>query len=97
MRKVLAIFFMYFRTFLSECGVSEGPKLYHGVWRSRGLVGYSGEPLPDAIEVDAKTGGVKYPGCPSFETALELRAAIERERKGPAQFPPCWLRARKVG
>jgi hypothetical protein len=96
-REAQVITLAYFKTFLSGCGIAEGPKLRHGVWRSRGLVGYSGEPLPDAIEVDSKTGGVKYAGCPSFETAAEFRAAIEHERREPAQGPPCWLQNRKAG
>jgi hypothetical protein len=96
-REAQVITAAYFETFLSGCGVAEGPRLRHGVWRSRARVGYAGEPLPGAIEVDSKTGGVKYAGCPSFATAAELRDAIERERREPAQGPPCWLRNRRAG
>jgi hypothetical protein len=95
-----AITSVYFATFLSGCGFAEGPTFGQGVWRSRARVGYAGELLPGAIEVNATTGGIGYAGCPVFQTLEEFRAGIERgrltarqggDRNGRPELP-CWNR-----
>ena len=88
---------VYFATFLSGCGFADGPTLRQGIWRSRARVGYAGELLPGAIEVNAETGGIGYAGCPVFRNVEELRAAVERAWREPQQGPPCWARNRTAG
>jgi hypothetical protein len=100
-----AITRVYFDTFLSGCGFAEGPTLRKGVWRSRARVGYSGELLPGAIEVNPTTGGVGYSGCPAFQTLEEFRDGVERARRQARQVGarggppglPCWFRNRTAG
>ena len=100
-----AITTVYFATFLSGCGFAEGPKLRQGVWRSRARVGYSGELLRGAIEVNATTGGVGYTGCPVFQTLEEFRDGVERAQRATRQVGdrggrpelPCWIRNRTAG
>lgn len=95
-----AITTVYFATFLSGCGFAEGPSLRQGVWRSRARVGYAGELLPGAIEVNATTGGIGYAGCPVFQTLEEFREGVERKRREARHgsdrpgrpAPPCWSR-----
>jgi hypothetical protein len=87
----------YFAVFLSGCGFAEGPTLKQGVWRSKARVGYAGDPLPGAIEVDAKTGAIGYQRCPSFRNVEEFREAVERADREPASGPPCWLREKPTG
>jgi hypothetical protein len=85
----------YFGTFLSGCGFAEGPRRHHGVWRSRARVGFAGELLPGAIEVDARTGAIGFPGCPVFRTLEEFRDAVERAQREPSEgLLPCWVRNR---
>jgi hypothetical protein len=85
----------YFGTFLSGCGFAERPTLRRGVWRARARVGFAGELLPDAIEVDARTGAIGFPGCPAFHTLEEFRDAVERaQREPPDGLLPCWVRNR---
>jgi hypothetical protein len=89
----------YFAIFLSGCGFAEGPTLKQGVWRSKARVGFAGEPLPGAIEVDAKTGAIGYQRCPRFRNVEEFREAVERADREPAtgfQFP-CWSRDKAAG
>lgn len=100
-----AITKVYFETFLSGCGFAEGPTFRQGVWRSRARVGYAGELLPGAIEVNATTGGIGYTGCPVFQTLEEFRDGVERARRqarrggDPNGRPelPCWIRNRTAG
>ena len=100
-----AITEVYFATFLSGCGFAEGPTFRHGVWRSRARVGYAGELLPGAIEVNATTGGIGYPGCPFFQTLEEFRDGVERAWREARQGRdrnsrpelPCWIRNRAAG
>lgn len=99
-----AITTVYFATFLSGCGFAEGPTFGQGVWRSRARVGYTGELLPGAIEVNATTGGIGYIGCPVFQTLEEFRDGVERVRQvrqggDPSGRPelPCWARNRTAG
>jgi hypothetical protein len=100
-----AITKVYFATFLSGCGFAEGPTFRHGVWRSRARVGYAGELLPGAIEVNATTGGIGYTGCPVFQTLEEFRDGVERARREVRQGGdrngrpelPCWIRNRTAG
>jgi hypothetical protein len=85
----------YFETFLSGCGFAEGPRRHWGVWRARARVGFAGELLPGAIEVDARTGAIGFPGCPAFHTLEEFRDAVERaQREPPDGLLPCWVRNR---
>jgi hypothetical protein len=56
----------YFVVFMSGCGFAEGPTLKQGVWRSKARVGFAGDPLPGAIEVNAKTGAIGYQRCHAF-------------------------------
>jgi hypothetical protein len=100
-----AITQVYFATFLSGCGFAEGPTLRQGVWRSRARVGYAGELLSGAIEVNPTTGGIGYTGCPVFQTLEEFRDGVERVRRGARQGGdrsgplelPCWIRNRTAG
>jgi hypothetical protein len=87
----------YFAVFLSGCGFAEGPTLQQGIWRSRARVGYAGEPLPGAIEVDARTGAIGYQRCPRFRNVEDFREAVERADRQPAGGLPCWLRDKPAG
>ena len=93
-REAQALTEAYFEAFLSGCGVAEGPTLRDGVWRSKARVGHAGELLPGAIEVNAKTGGIGYPGCPILQTVEEFRSALQAARREPQQVLPCWARHR---
>ena len=100
-----AITKIYFATFLDGCGFAEGPTFRQGVWRSRARVGYAGELLPGAIEVNATTGGIGYTGCPVFRTLEDFRDGVERARRKGAKGGdpngrpelPCWFRNRTAG
>jgi hypothetical protein len=82
---------------LSGCGSTEEPTWGDGVWRSRAWLGYAGVLLPGAIEVDARTGAVGYPGCPGFQTLARFRAGW-REPGGETSWdPPCWAESRPAG
>ena len=97
----------YFVTFLSGCGFAEGPTLRQGVWRSKARVGYSGDLLPGAIQVDARTGAINYPGCPAFRTVDEFRSAVRGVRSAVREIGrgeqqrapelPCWMKGRSAG
>jgi len=87
----------YFATFLSGCGFAEGPTQQRGVWRSKARVGFAGDPLPGAIEVDAKTGAIGYQRCPRFRNVEEFRDAVERADREPASDLPCWLHDKPAG
>src|SRR5262245_38116153 len=87
----------YFAVFLSGCGFAEGPTLKHGVWQSKARVGFAGDPLPGAIEVDAKTGAIGYQRCPRFRNVEEFREAVERADREPASALPCWFRDKPAG
>src|SRR4029453_3820102 len=82
----------YFAVFLSGYGFAEGPTLKQGVWRSKARVGFAGEPLPGAIEVNAKTGAIGYHNCPRFQNVEEFREAVERADREQASGLPCWFR-----
>jgi len=66
----------YFSMEFGECGGFEKPRDGGTEWLMQPRIGVTGQPLPDFIRVDKRTGAVRYGSGPS----TEAKAAIEFER-----------------
>ena len=66
----------YFSIEFGECGGFEKPRDGGTEWLMQPRIGVTGQPLPDFIRVDKRTGAVRYGSGPS----TEAKAAIEFER-----------------
>jgi hypothetical protein len=66
----------YFMLDVSGCGFAGEPERDGDSWTSVAHVGYGGQPDPEPIRIDARTGGVRGPGAHEFATLEAFRAAI---------------------
>jgi hypothetical protein len=83
-REASTIAGIYFETFVAEAGWTDPPARVGELWRATVRWGMNGQPRPDPIEVDARTGAVQMKGHLRLADVAELEArlrAAEAARK----------------